>query len=348
MDTLSQPVTIPTLRHVAKQARVSLSTASSVMNGHAERLRISAKTQERVLTTAEQLGYQPNPLAAGLRLKRSQSIGVLWSFAGPHGSSQLVRNFSGQAMQHGYSTLVYDTLNDPELIVSQLRAAAKNRVDGVVFAIGRASIKPFLPLLEKLPHVVLVTARPYDDLPFLQIIHCMTRALHDAVHHLVAAGRDRFAFIGSLPGNTSKTEAISAALKAAGLSRPLSLFHCSEAFPFSQKEEDWSFRTHPEFTSANAIFAATDEIAAAVTSALHEAGRKVPEEVAVVGFNNSPFASLFTPPLASIQRFDDLLAHRAMERIIAAIEERHDAFPHTETINMEFIWRSSAGAPPAP
>jgi len=326
-------------------AGVSTTTASSVLNGHGAKLRISQKTRDRVVETATNLGYQANPFACRLRSKKSHSIGLLWSFSGPHASNQLVRYFSGQAMRSGYSTLIYDSLSDLPLMIAQLRELAKNRVDGLIIACkGESAAGPLFPLLRKLPNVLVVTQEPHD-LPFLQIAHSMRGAMKEAVSHLLAGGRKRFAFVGNLECNAPKIKNIRESLAAAGVKRPLALLDFPD--PLSLSPEDWKrfVLEHREVRSADAILAATDEVAAAVISVLLQAGARVPEDVAVIGFNNNPIAALFNPPIASIKRYDRPIAARAIERIITAIEGTETPSPLAEIVEMTFVWRESAGCP---
>ncbi len=330
------------LKAVAKLAGVSMTTASSVLNGHGPRLRIAPASIERVQLAAKELGYHANPFASGLRMKRSYCIGVLWSFGGPY-ATQLFRCFSTQAMQHGYNALVYDSMSDANLIASQLKQLKRWRVDGLIIQLYRPSplnyYDEIISELRTLPNVFVATNTKWD-MPFPGIIQSMENALLQAVRHLLRCGRKNFAVLGHLTGSKEKIDGIRRALNSESSDASLAILDAPEP----TREGVEAILSHPEHQSIDAILAGTDEVAAAAILALRKKGKRIPEDVAVIGFNDSPFAPLYDLPIASIRRHDDVLGAQIMEKMIASIEKGE--LLSVETMDMDFVWRESAGGPP--
>lgn len=335
---MSDPVL---LQAVAQKAGVSTPTASLVLNGHHAKARIAEATRERVIQAAAALGYQANPFASGLRSKRSHSIGVLWSFSGPHHSSQLLREFSGRALESGYTTLVYDSLNDPSVIARQLNELSKRRVEGVVMNSFHGNEPQLAQLVRGIPHVVYVAKEPIKDHPeWGQVVHTPAVAIRDAVVHLVSRGRKRFGFAGVLQGNEQKLGIIDSTLKAHGIEAGISATaNLPTPERLSHEERKQHLKESP-LLDMDAVFCATDEVAASLITAFRLNGRTLPDDVAIIGFNNSPIAGLFDLPIASVERFDNLVAAAAIETIIQRIEGT--MIPPT-TLEMTFIPRASAG-----
>lgn len=340
---------IATLKDVAELAKVSLPTASLVLNGHGTKSRIAQTTTERVHAAAKKLGYRANPFATSLRHRRSRTLGVLWVFAGPHGSNQLVRSFTERARESGYSVLVHDTIADISLIQKQLQELARLRTDGVVVQLmgQEKDIPQLLPLLQRHPQVVMVVDYPVD-LPYPQIIHSRKRALADALHYLYASGKRRVGLLRAPNTNMAKIRVIEEVLQEAGdnFMEWVELPGIENCVPDPSSEAIHKLLFDSGIPPLDAILTATDETAAAAISVLQKAGKRVPEDVAVIGFNNSTFTSFITPPLASVRRYDEQVASCALKRLITNIEQNAAPQIQAEIIEMEFVWRESAGTLP--
>ncbi len=332
---------VHTLEAVAKEAGVSLATASYVLNGHAERLRISQQTTERVREAATKLNYKANPFASSLRCKRSYSLGVLWSFSGAPDTSRLIHVMGKQAFGNGYTTFFYDTLGELASIQAHLKELERIRVDGVIVQYTGPEERFYTelaPSLEQFAHVVVVSNQRLQ-MRQAQIIHSRDHALADAVRHLLATGKTRCAFLGRISTNRSKTGAIRTVLEAAG-APPLreidieSLDDVASVLGRAMEEPG---------EPLEAILASTDELAAAAIAALRAMGRAVPEEVAVVGFNHSAFGAFFAPPIASVRRRDQAVGIQAIEWLLRQTEGGEVLDNQVDTVEMEFIWRESAG-----
>lgn len=338
----------PTLHAVALEAGVSTATASFVLNEKGISQRISGKTQQRVKKVAEALNYQPNPLARNLRRKQSTTIGVLWGFSGPHLSNSLVQCFTVSAMTLGYNALVYDTVGTLALIKTQLRQLLSWRIQGVIMlysgSLARHGDAEIIELLQKIPHVLL-TVDERLDLPFPQIVQSRRKAMADAAQHLVAGGRRRFAYIGTAAATQDKISALNDALaKHRGIPALHVLDHPNSNNLDRALIE--SLINEAVAKGVDAIFTTTDEMAALAIGELRARGLRIPRDVAIVGFNDSPFAALFDPPIASVRRFDADVCTYATQHLIETIKNPALKKQQPKTFEMEFIPRPSAARRP--
>src|ERR1035437_605081 len=131
--TVTAIVSVPTLRDVAARAGVHVATASRALNAETRRL-VNAKTAVRVLDAARALGYQPNPIARGLRTNRSMSVGVVIPDLTTPLFPPIVRGIEDGLMTEGYATLLVSTDNNPEREATLVRALRGRQVDGFFFA----------------------------------------------------------------------------------------------------------------------------------------------------------------------------------------------------------------------
>lgn len=334
----------PTLHAVAREAKVSTAAASFTLNGKGNSHRISKETQERVLKAAEELNYQPNPLARNLRRKQSTTIGVLWGFSGPHLSNSLVQCFTSSAMALGYNTLVYDTTGTLVLIKKQLRQLLNWRIQGVIMLYTNTTARhkdaEIIKLLHKIPHVLLVVDEPLD-LPFQQIVQSRRKAIADAVKGLVSNGRKKFAYIGTADSTQDKIIAIHKALDQYPNLPALHILNHPRSDNLDRTLID-PLINEAVSSGIDAIFTTTDEMAALTIGELRRRKINVPRDIAIVGFNDSPFASLFDPPIASIRRFDADVCTYATQCLIETIKEPTLKISKPKKFEMQFIPRLSA------
>lgn len=337
-----------TLQSVATKAGVSPSTASLALNGRGSQVGLAKSTLERIEKAALELGYEANQMATALRLKRSQAIGVLWSLVGPHNSNQLVRCFSQKAHECGYATQVYDSLSDPQLIANQLRELLRRRVDGAVIQLpilkkNQQLSTDLINRISRIPKVVTSGYFQIPDLPFPQIFQSRNQALHDAVRHVLQSGRDKIGFIGSHQ-NDSKVLGIQEAMtKEARSPGDLTIIPNFDNVGYNIYAVSLPLLQTREIRKMEALFTSTDELAAQVIASLRKDNIRVPEDIAVIGFNNSPIASFFQPAIASVERYDSHVANLAMQNLISSIEDPDFEVPLLQTVEMKFIPRESAG-----
>lgn len=302
----------PSLGDVARLAGVSTQTVSRVSMGLAN---VRPATRDRVLAAMAELGYAPNTAARALRYGSFRTIGMIAHRLARTGESRTVEAVVEAARAEGYTV----TLVDVESPSSDDVTAAATRlshqaIDGLVIVRAETAAPDTLALPRRLPVVVsdsrFVGHHPAVGADQVDGARRATRHLldlgHRTVHHV--AGPD-----DSAPAQM-RAEAWRATLGEAGRPVPHAL------------EGDWTagsgyvagrrLAADPDVT---AVFCANDEMAAGLLRALHEAGRSVPQDVSVVGFDDIMLAEYLWPPLTTVTQDFGEIGRRLVDRLLRQV-----------------------------
>jgi LacI family transcriptional regulator len=287
------------VKDVAARAGVSFQTASKVLNGGD--VRVSAETQQRILAAAAELGYQPNTIARSLVQRSTATIGLVASDATDVAIAQASVAAEQEARRHGHSVLVGHLAVGGADGADIVRTLIERRVDGILVAAPEVEEDTQVAdLLRKYVPAVSLQAVPGGGVPLVGSNHRDTGRL--AAEHLISLGHTA---IGTVTGSfrrrvtRSRLHGYEDALRAAGI----------EPHEDLVVEGDWSPHGGAEATrlllerspGVTAIFVHSDMMAIGVLSALHASGRRIPEDVAVVGCDDIPFAEYLSPPLTTVR-----------------------------------------------
>lgn len=331
-----------TIRDVARVSGFSVATVSRVLNGSGP---VADATRRRVREVAASLRFSPNVAARSLSTRRTHTLGVLLPDLHGEFFSEVIRGVDQAAQAHGYHILVSSSHNAPAEISAAL-ATMRGRVDGVAImspVIDARTLAAELP--SSLPLVLLNCAGGQEDVDSLDIdnhggAQAMTR-------HLLSLGRRRIAFIRG-PGGNADAEArlrgYRDALREAGVA-PLGewVFDGDFGEGAGIAAVGRLLATEPR---PDALFASNDVMAIAAISALREAGVRVPEEVAVTGFDDIPIARYMHPALTTVRVDIAGLGARAVRTLIHAVGHKNEHARVRETLGTELVVRASCGAPP--
>ena len=323
-----------TIRDVAKAAGVSIATASNALNGTG---RTNAETREKVRRIAEEIGFRPNALARGLLTKRSHAIGMLTNDTYGRLTLPMASGVSEVLVDHGVSLFLCATNNDQRLAKLHLEALLDRQVDGIIFTATRIDLEP-PPELTKLriPVVYVFAQGPSDSVSFHPDDAQGARL---AVEHLQRQGRSRILHI------TGEVDYLAARIRAEAYRE---LVGPKADVMFGDWSEEWGHAAIETVFSGSgpkpdAIFCGSDEIARGVIDALRDRSISIPEEVAVVGFDNWEVISRQTrPPLTTIDMELKELGHRAGLAILA-LSKGDTIEPGVERLPCTLIVRRSAG-----
>ncbi len=314
-----------TLKDVARHAGVSIKTVSRVVNDQGE---ISAETRLRVQSAIQELGYRPNILARSLVRQRTNTIGVVASGIEYFGPSRTIVGIEQQADQFGYSLFLNLLPHPKDPDVDQaLFELVERRVDGIVWAIpeigdnhswiGRHD-------LERVPPIVFLSMAAH---PRLSVVAVDNRAgAQLATEHLLAQGRRR---VGILTGPLTWWEARERlagwkqALERAGLAHDETLVVEGDWTPASGERgmKQLLYRAR----ELDAVFVSNDQMSLGALGVLHRAGRRVPEDVAVVGFDNIPESEFFLPPLTTVYQQLVDIGRLAVQELYSRIQARRES-----------------------
>ncbi len=337
-----------TIMDVARDCGLSKSTVAYALNSPAEG-KVSLAKREIVRKSALKLGYRPNIMAQSLRSGRTNSIGLLWTLSGPHDSLGLVRNISIRLMHKGYACNVADSLSDVKIIKQCLMDFRSRNVDGLIIQLNEDLVKnkEILNLLREIQNVVIVTPETAEN-QFDSLVLDRTQAIRDIVDHFALTGRKRIMLL--LTTDTARERAFIERIKSHDLAYSENSIIRVET---NYNEDDsssirWSYFVDTLKNKFNgqipfdALVCSTDEVAAAVINYLFEQGYKVPEDIAVSGYNNNGMAAYFMPPLASVDQINQDVAENVTEMLLNRIKTPALALQNRK-LEMKFILRKSAG-----
>jgi LacI family transcriptional regulator len=287
------------IRDVAAAAGVSVTTVSHVLNNKSG-TRVSAQTRERVETVARQLGYAANGLARGLRLQRSYALGLLGDVVAATGQAgRLVLGAQETASARGW-VLLLTTGRDPEAERREIRALARHRVDGVLYATTDHRVVHVPDELRPMP-VVLLNARSADaTLP--SVVPDERGGAATAVRELLAHGHRRIGFVTTVddvPAARGRLLGYREALWAAGVPYRPELVRADAGDPAGGHRAARALLGSADRPTA--LFCFTDAMAMGVYRAATELGLRVPQDLSVVGCaNQEVIADGLFPALTSV------------------------------------------------
>ncbi|MBM2622767.1 LacI family DNA-binding transcriptional regulator [Actinoplanes sp. LDG1-06] len=326
---------------VARLAGVSHQTVSRVLNEHKN---VSEQTRLKVRAAIAELGYRPNRTARALVTGTSKVIGVVAPNTALYGPSSMLTAFEQAAQESGFAVNVGSvrSLNERS-IADAVERHLDQRVAGLVVIAPVASAGPALARLPE--DVPLVTIDGDPERASTLVTVDQVAGARAATEHLLEAGHSTVWHISG-PADwfdaAGRVRGWEEALKAAGAEQPPLL------------TGDWSAESGyrngkllarlPEVT---AVFTANDHIALGLLRALSEHGRRVPEEISIVGFDDVPQAAYYTPPLTTVRPDFDAVATAGVELLLAQIESGTPDLSARRTIAPTLIPRDSVAPPPA-
>ena len=281
-------------------------TASRAINGTGY---VSDEVRRRVLKAARQLNYRPNMLARQLKSRRLNTVGVLLPDIANPFSTLLLEGLKRVLDQAGITVFVATTSRSVEQEQKGLQAFADHRVDGLVVAtrgtkMGDAVLKQFAR--NNIPIVTI--GRPVRIAGVDSVTADHEQGAYKATRHLLELGHTRIGFIGISPedsGTLRRYGGYLRAMRQAGIQPPLEYTVGPPGAPAFATQED-GFNGMLRLASLpeppTAVFARNDFAAIGAMRAAHTLGLRIPEEVALAGFDNIPLAAFTTPPLTTVEQ----------------------------------------------
>jgi LacI family transcriptional regulator len=319
-----------TIRQVASAAGVSAQTVSRVIN---DRPDVAPTTRQRVQQVIRQLGYQPNAIARSLIHQRTRTLGVVATRLDYYGPSRTLMGIEQETRALGYSLLL-DLLHHPEAadLEPLLNRLLSHQVDGIIWAVPEIGGNRTW-LERRVPHLPIpVIYLSMQARPELAVVAIDNRSGgRMATEHLLSQGYQN---IGILTGPLEWWEARERllgwqdALKSAA--RPIE---------FNQiVEGDWSAasgasgirRLLEAFPQMDAAFVCNDQMAVGVLQTAPESGRRIPEDLAIVGFDDTPEAAYYRPPLTTVQQQLVDLGCTAVRELCRMIDANYQLTPEVE------------------
>lgn len=328
-----------TIKDVARHARVSVASVSRALNGKGV---ITPSTRNRILRAAEKLHYVPHAAARTLSTRRTQTIGVVLPDIFGEFFSELIRGIDQAARRHGLHLLVTGSHGDAAEADAAVRAMA-GRVDGLLM------MSPYLDsgllnkgLLARGP-IVLMNSRDKERALASLTVDNYSGAVA-MVTHLAGLGHRRIVHVTGPADNFDARERLrgyraAMAKLLPGVPATVIAGDFNQEAGYAAGQQMLRAAEKPDV-----IFAANDMMAIGCLFALTEAGVRVPDEIAITGFDDIPIARFVTPSLTTVRIDIAGLGNRAVERLVGSIEGKGEAHRSAEVVKAELVVRGSCGA----
>ena len=286
-----------TIADVAKKAGVSTMTVSRAINNKGE---ITEATRQKVLQVAAELSYRPSRIARSLVTRKTMQIGLVVPDITNPFFSQIALGAQNAAWEAGYNLLLLNTMEDLEREEAILDLLEESQVDGVILCSPRLLEAQLENQLTKQAATVLIN-RPIAS-EVVGLIHIADEAgAAQAIKHLISGGRKRIALLSGPPHSFSgknRQKGYVKALEQAGLPVDPTLQCPCDPTPEGGMLADSLLEKHPEI---DALFCYNDLVAVGALQACTALGKRVPQDVAIVGVDDIPVANLINPRLTTLK-----------------------------------------------
>jgi LacI family transcriptional regulator len=333
------------IRDVAERAGVSVGTVSNVLNNPSK---VSPKAVERVLAVIEELGYVRNDAARQLRAGRSTTIGLIVLDVRNPFFTDLARGAEDEASRHSLSVILGNSDEDSAREAAYLDLFEEQRVHGILIS-PYGDVGPRLARLRSRGTPAVLVDRVSDDEHFSSVSVDDVAGGRLAARHLLDIGRRRIAFAGG-PFDIRQVSDRHAGARTVVEATPgatLEVIELSALSVLEGRRAGEALLARPADQRPDAVFAANDLVAMGLLQALVMQGSmRVPDDIALIGFDDIDFASAAVVPLSSVRQPSQLIGRTAVQLLI---EEAADPAlsPRQVVFQPELVVRASTVAPSA-
>lgn len=305
------------LKDVAARAGVGLGTASRVINGNGN---VKPGTREKVLKAVKELNYHPNNIARSLKMNATKSLGILLTDLKSGFDTEIVRGIETEAGKADYSLFLTNTNKERSKMISCIKNFVEKNVDGIII-IGGEITEEFYTDIKQF-HIPLITISCESNIEpegqYASITIDNEQAAYEVVEYLIQKGHTRIAMISGekdeINAGIPRIKGYQQALSKYGISmRKEYLVEGNYTFLSGYKGAKQLLALEERPT---AIFAASDAMAIGAEKALLEVGIKIPDEIAIFGFDGLDFAEYVHPSLSTIVQPRYEMGVLAMQRML--------------------------------
>jgi LacI family transcriptional regulator len=335
-----------TLRDVAKYCGVSTATVSAVVNG-AEW--VSPGTRVRVQRAVDEMGYRPNQFARGLKTQRGYAVGVIVSDLTNPFFTEIVRSLSHALREDGKALFLCDSDHRFDLAETHLRMLSDGHIVGLVLMGDSVPEEMLRRYLRRRAHVPIVSIeREYDVEGVSELLVDSELGAYTATRHLIGQGYRRIAMIGGPeqgPGSATyarilRRRGYDRALAEAGLDLDPRLL-AQGNFRYAGGQQAMR-RLLSAGGAPEAVFAANDMMALGAMSVIRDAGLRIPDDIAVVGFDDIPIAALTAPGLTTMAMPKSELGRAAAATLSRLLASEPPVSATRQLLDVELVVRHSS------
>lgn len=311
---------------------------------------VSSDAKERIMRAIKELDYHPNGLARSLKRRRTHVVGILLPDIGHPFSAELARHLEETFLSRGYTSFISTSQRSVEREQTALNAFFDHRVDGIVVATleTRAGNDALLRFVNRgLPVVIVGRTLSHPNVDQVNADHW--RGGHEMVKHLASLGHRRIGFIGAsvlIHSGLPRFQGYLDGLKEHGCIVSPELIVGPEnldspAYATQEEGYDGMRRLLSMSEPPTAIFARNDAVAIGAIRAARDLGRRVPDDIAIAGFDNVPMSAYTTPPLTTVNQPTATLGRRAAEFVLDRIEGKTTTERRDLRLDCEVVVRQS-------
>jgi LacI family transcriptional regulator len=339
VNSVKRKHSAPTVKEVAERAGVSAASVSRALSGTRG---VREPVRSRILEAAQELSYRPNRAARDLRVRSSRAVGVLIPDIENPFFTSLVCGIEDVLRKTDYSLLLASYSEDPDLEERRLEVFRAEGVRGLIFAASRTPSRLYAELAKSGMALVAVS-RDVPRLPADQVTVANQEGAHAATSHLIQLGHNRIAIInGPLVFTTARDRqaGYEQALREAGIAIDERLVVHSD---FRQSGGYTGMRQLLELPSPpTAVFTGSNLLTLGALQAIHERHLTIPNDIAIVGFDDLPWATSLRPPLTTVAQPSFDVGRTAAELLMARVREP-DLPRRQVMLETKLIIRSSCG-----
>jgi DNA-binding LacI/PurR family transcriptional regulator len=333
-----------TIKDIAKELGLSTSTVSRALRDSYE---ISSETKRIVLEYAKKIHYHPNPIALGLKERRTRSIGVVVCEIANSFFSQAINGMESVAYSKGYNVMISQSHESVEREMFDLQYLASRSIDGLLISVSTETKDfSFLHDLKRRGMPIVFYDRVVDEIDTHKVTVDNVTSAFEATKHLIKKGYRNIAHIANSENLSITKERMQGYLKALssfGITPDEKLIkYCPHGGMLHEEVEEVMNALFKGKNKPDAIFAAADKLTTGALRYLHAKKKRVPEEVALIGFSNSELTELLNPPLTILKQPAFEMGKQAMQLLLEMVESKRPVtdFKHIK-LEAELISRGS-------
>ncbi|MFX1708932.1 substrate-binding domain-containing protein [Chitinophaga sp. CC14] len=311
------------IHDIARQLNVSSATVSYVLNGKAQEKRISAVQEKRILAFARQAGYRPNMVAKSLRTGKSKTIGMLVEDIADPFFSSIAREVEKIASRLDYKIFYSSTENDTRITQALIKVFRDAQVDGYIIAPAPGIEQEVKALIDDHLPVILFD-RYFPGLPTVNVVVDNFNGAYQATRHMLEQGSRHIGFVtldSTQVQMSDRLAGYTAALQEAGIQlRVLKIPYRLHPDKIAEKVKLFIKKNK----DMNGVLFATNYLAISGLDAINNLHKKVPADMAIVGFDDNTHFSLFSPAITAVAQPMQEISEQVMKKLIACMADTAD------------------------
>jgi LacI family transcriptional regulator len=330
-----------TIKNIAVKLGISPSTVSRVLNGKSSKYRISEKTAALINKTAKELNYSPNLLARGLKLNKTETIGIIIPDIANSFFSRIADNVEKYARKKRYTVVICNSEEDTAVEKQSIEMLISRKIDGLVISPVGQEINHILELKKrKIPIVLIDRYFERNDIPYVTSENF--KGAYNAVKYLIENGHKRIACIRGINNTLPIIERIRgyrAALNDAGIGVDESLIVGDNFSEQNGYIETKLLLKHPKRPTA--ILGLSNLISFGAMRALLEEGYTIPDKMSIITFDDLPYLNYLSTPMTAVQQKGGEIGDIATKMLIDQIESEAELNPRGVFLPTKLVIRNS-------